>query len=70
LVPVHQALWPAGIFTLAAMLGAKGAPPRMRNIHDAALARASLELVEKATDDMDVDTGMGAGASNKPVTPS
>ena len=30
----------------------------------------SLELVEKAADDMDVDTGMGAGASNKPVTPS
>ena len=37
LVPVHQALWPTGIFTLAAMLGAKGAPPHMRNINDAAL---------------------------------
>jgi hypothetical protein len=37
LVPVHQALWPTGIFTLAALLGAKGAPPSMRNVCDAAL---------------------------------
>ncbi len=28
------------------------------------------EPVEKAADDMDVDTGMGAGALKQPVTPS
>ena len=37
----------------------------LRGVFLQGLARASLELVKKAADDMDVDTGMGSGARRR-----